>query len=232
MEKFIVIGLGNFGFNIAKSLMANRCEVLGIDSEKDPVEKAKDILTHAIIGNPANKSVIQSLGVKEYDGVIVSIGQEMISSILIALYLVESGAKRIIARAISEDHEKILKQLGVTDVIFPERDMAIRMGKMISMKNALDYLPMTEDYSIMEMHPPSSFVGKSLKELNIGARFRCQILGMKYNDKPDKSASSDNSVEPHIKTIIAPAADEVIKSDYTLIVIGKTTSLEKMQKMD
>jgi trk system potassium uptake protein TrkA len=232
MEKFIVIGLGNFGFNIAKSLVANRCEVLGIDSEKEPVEKAKDHLTHAIIGNPANKSVIQSLGVKDYDGVIVSIGQEMISSILIALYLVESGAKRIIARAISEDHEKILKQLGVTEVIFPERDMAIRMGKMISMKNALDYLPMTEDYSIMEMHPPASFVGKSLKELSIGARFRCQILGMKYNENPEQPGIHNEIKEMHLKTIIAPSADEKIKADYTLIVLGKTTSLEKMQKMD
>ena len=232
MKKFIVIGLGNFGFNIAKSLMLNKCEVLGIDLEKETVEKAKDHLTHAIIGNPANKAVLQSLRVKEYDGVIVSIGQEMTSSIFIALYLIESGAKRIIARAISEDHEKILKQLGVTEVIFPERDMAIRMGKMISMKNALDYLPMTEDYSIMEMHPPASFVGKSLKELNIGARFRCQILGMKYYDKLNKPVISDDPHEAHIKTIIAPGADEEIKSDYTLIVLGKTTSLEKMQKMD
>lgn len=229
MKKFMVIGLGNFGFNIARSLMSNKCEVLGVDSDKEAVDRAKDYITHAVTGNPANKSVLQSLGIREYDGIIVSIGQEMTSSILISLYLKEAGAGRIIVRAISEDHEKILRHLGIDDVVFPERDMAIRMGKMISMKNALDYLPMTEDYSIIEMHPPASFIGKNLRELNIAARFRCQILGMKYSEKSAIQGTYDDT---HIRTIIAPPADEIIKENYTLIVLGKTTSLEKIQKLE
>ena len=229
MKKFMVIGLGNFGFNIARSFMSSKCEVLGVDSDKEAVDRAKDYITHAIIGNPANKSVLESLGIREYDGIIVSIGQEMTSSILIALYLKEAGAKRIIVRAISEDHEKILRHLGIDDIVFPERDMAIRMGKMISMKNALDYLPMTEDYSIIEMHPPASFIGKNLRELNIGARFRCQILGMKYSETPESHEFPDDK---HIRTIIAPPAEEIIKENYTLIVLGKTSSLDKIQKLE
>ena len=229
MKKFMVIGLGNFGFNIARSLMSSKCEVLGVDSDKEAVDRVKDYITHAIIGNPANKSVLQSLGIREYDGIIVSIGQEMTSSILIALYLKEAGAKRIIVRAISEDHEKILRHLGIDDIVFPERDMAIRMGKMISMKNALDYLPMTEDYSIIEMHPPASFIGKNLRELNIGARFRCQILGMKYSETPEVNEFPDDK---HIRTIIAPPAEEIIKENYTLIVLGKTSSIDKIQKLE
>lgn len=224
MRKYAVIGLGNFGMNIAKSLIENECEVLGIDIDRDVVEKAKGFLTHAITGNPATKTVLETIGVSEYDSVILSIGQEMVSSVLIALYLKELNARKIIARAISDDHEKILKKLGVDDVIFPERDMAIRIGKTISMKNAVDYLPLSDEYSIMEIIPPPSFIDKSIRELSIGARYRCQILGIKQ--------LTENGREDEVKkTIIAPSADEVIRDGNILIVLGKTTAIERMEKM-
>ncbi|HON16330.1 MAG TPA: TrkA family potassium uptake protein [Spirochaetota bacterium] len=224
MKKFAVIGLGNFGMNIARSLVENNCEVLGIDIDKNTVDKAKDFLTYAITGNPANKAILDSLGLNEYDAVILSIGQEMVSSILISLYLKEAKVKKIIARAISEDHEKILKQLGVDTVIFPEKEMAIRIGKAISMRNAVDYLPLSEEYAIVEVAPPESFIGKSLRELNIGARFRCQILGI-------KSIADDLVTEDTPQTtVIAPSADEVIQEGNILIVLGKTAAIERMEK--
>ncbi|HOP64660.1 MAG TPA: TrkA family potassium uptake protein [Spirochaetota bacterium] len=225
MKKFAVIGLGNFGMNIAKSLVENKCEVLGIDLDRNTVEKAKDFLTHAIIGNPASKTILDSIGIAEYDAVILSIGQEMVSSILIALYLKEAGVKKIIARAISDDHEKILHKLGVDSVIFPEKDMAVRIGKTISMDNAVDYLPLTEEYSIIEVTPPPSFIGKNLRELNISARYRCQILGIK--NIADNLATEDNPQH----TIIAPPADEIINEGNILIVLGKTTAIERMEKL-
>lgn len=225
MKKFVIIGLGNFGFNIAKSLVESNCEVLGIDISKNVVEKARDFLTHAITGDPSNKAVLESLEINGYDSVILSIGQEMVASILIALYLKELGAKKIIARAISEDHEKILKQLGVDIVIFPEKDMAVRIGKMLSMNNAVDYLPLTEEYSIIEVVPPPSFLGKSIRELNIGSRYRCQILGIK--NIPDNQISD----EIKQKTIIAPPADEIIREGNILIVLGKTKSIERMERL-
>ncbi|MBP9043482.1 MAG: TrkA family potassium uptake protein [Spirochaetes bacterium] len=224
MKKFAVIGLGNFGMNIARSLVENNCEVLGIDIDKNTVDKAKDFLTYAITGNPANKAILDSLGLNEYDAVILSIGQEMVSSILISLYLKEAKVKKIIARAISDDHEKILKKLGVDTVIFPEKEMAIRIGKAISMRNAVDYLPLSEEYAIVEVSPPQSFIGKSLRELNIGARFRCQVLGI-------KSIADDLITEDNPQTtVIAPSADEVIKEGNILIVLGKTAAIERMEK--
>lgn len=225
MKKFAVIGLGNFGMNIAKSLVENNCEVLGIDIDRNTIEKAKDFLTYGITGNPANKAILNSLGINEYDAVILSIGQEMVSSILISLYLKEIGVKKIIARAISEDHEKILKQLGVDTVIFPEKDMAVRLGKAISMRNAVDYLPLSEEYAIVEITPPPSFIDKNIRELSIGARFRCQILGIK--NIADEHITETNPQH----TIIAPNADEIIHDGNILIVLGKTTAIERMQRM-
>ncbi|PKL18723.1 MAG: hypothetical protein CVV49_04705 [Spirochaetae bacterium HGW-Spirochaetae-5] len=202
MKKFAVIGLGNFGMNIARSLVENNCEVLGVDIDKNTIEKAKGFITHAITGNPSNKAILDSIGVSEYDAVILSIGQEMVSSILISLYLKELNAKKIIARA-----------------------MAIRIGKTISMKNALDYLPLSDEYSIMEIVPPASFIDKNLRELNIGARYRCQILGIKQSAGNPKDAAEQ-------KTIIAPPADEVIREGNILIVVGKTTAIERMERLD
>lgn len=225
MKKFAVIGLGNFGINIARSLVENNCEVLGIDIDRNAVERAKDFLTHAITGNPASRTILDSIGIDEYDAVILSIGQEMVSSILIALYLKELGTKQIVARAISDDHEKILKMLGVNTVIFPEKEMAVRIGKVISMKNAVDYLPLSEEYSIIEVTPPPSFIGKNLRELNIGARYRCQILGIK--NFADQYATQENPQH----TIIAPPADEIIREGNILIVLGKTTAIERMERL-
>jgi trk system potassium uptake protein TrkA len=103
--------------------------------------------------------------------------------------------------------------------------MAVRIGKALSMKNAVDYLPLTEEYAIIEVTPPASFIGKNLRELNIGARYRCQILGIK--NISDELASDDSPQQ----TIIAPAADEVIKDGNILIVLGKTTAIERMERL-
>ena len=225
MKKFVVIGLGNFGMNISRVLMENNCEVLGIDTEKNTVQKARDITTHAVLGDAADRSVLESLSIADYDGAVVSIGQEMGPSILIALYLKEIGVGRIIVRAISEDHEKILQMLGVTDIIFPERDTAIKIGMTLSMKNALDYLPLTKEYSILDVTPPKHFIGRTLKDLQISSRYRCQVIGIKYNASPEYSQKQGETV-----TNIAPAADDIIPAHSVMIVLGKITDIRKLEQ--
>jgi len=227
MKKFIVIGLGNFGFSIAKTLIENRCEVLGIDSNRELMQKAKDFVTHAVIGDASRKEVLESLSIKDFDGAIVSIGQDMGSSILITLYLKEIGVSRIMVRATSEDHGKILKLIGVSDVIFPERDMAIRMGNMLAMKNVMDYLPLTEDYGIIEINPPKLFVGKTLKDLQISTRYGCQIIGLKF---PNKHGKGLNGSDRNNKMIVPTAAD-IIEADCVMVVLGKHKDIERLQSL-
>ncbi len=223
MKKFIVIGLGNFGLNLAKTLIENGCEVLGIDSDRDTVQRAKDILTHAVIGNATNKSVLHSLPIKDFDGAIVSIGQELTASILISLYLKEMGISRIVVRAISEDHEKILKMQGVSDILFPERDMAMRFGTILARKNVIDYLPLTGDYVIMDVSPPPGFINKSIRQLMIGSRFSCQILGIRYG-----AEAGGKSAEGEIK--IAPSADDIILPGSVMIMLGRESDIDRIQK--
>lgn len=226
MKKFFIIGLGNFGFNIALTLVENNCEVLGMDSSRDAVQHARDFISHAIIGDAANKEVLESLALRDFDGAIISIGQDMGASILISLYIKEIGIPRIIVRAISEDHGKILRMIGVTDVIFPEKDMAVRVANKLALKNAMDYLPITDDYGIIEVTPPKSFVGKSLKDLQISTRFGCQIIGLKYPPPGEVSPGID---EKNYKIKIAPTAHDVISADAIMIVIGKHADIDRLQ---
>jgi trk system potassium uptake protein TrkA len=226
MKKFFIIGLGNFGFNIALTLVENNCEVLGMDSSRDAVQHARDFISHAIIGDASNKEVLESLALRDFDGAIISIGQDMGASILISLYIKEIGIPRIIVRAISEDHGKILRMIGVTDVIFPEKDMAVRVANKLALKNAMDYLPITDDYGIIEVTPPKSFVGKSLKELQISTRFGCQIIGLKY---PPPEGVSSGIDEKNYKIKIAPKAHDVISADAIMIVIGKHADIDRLQ---
>ncbi len=229
MKKFIAIGLGNFGLSLARTLVENDCEVLGIDSSRDTVNKAKDYLSHALIGDASNREVLESLSIKDFDGAVVSIGQEMATSILISLYLKEIGIKQIIVRAISEDHGKILKMIGVSDIIFPERDMAERVANRLAMKNVVDYLPIGADYGVIEITPPKSFHGKDLRTLQIPNRYNCQVIGLKYfSTSSDGVRVSDQDAAMKIP----PSASDIIDKNTMMIIIGKLSDIERIQTLD
>jgi trk system potassium uptake protein TrkA len=227
MKKFVTIGLGSFGFTLAKNLIENGCEVLGIDQSRDAVNEAKEYLTHVIVGDASKREVLEALSLKDFDGAIVSIGQKMEPSILISLYLKEIGLTRIIVRAITEDHGKILTQIGVSDVIFPERDMAIKLARTLAMKNAVDYLPLGEDYGIIEILPPKTFIGKTLKELRIPNTYNCQVIGLKFFSGHQPSLLDDK----HFSVKMVPSADDVITETTMIILIGKYEDLERMQSL-
>ncbi|MBP7582892.1 MAG: TrkA family potassium uptake protein [Spirochaetes bacterium] len=227
MKKFVAIGLGNFGLTLAKSLVENGCEVLGVDASRDTVNQAKEFLTHAIIGDASKREVLAALSLKDFDGAVVSIGQEMAPSILISLYLKEIGVKRVIVRAISDDHGKILSQIGVTDVIFPERDMAVKLAGKLALKNAVDYLPLGEDIGIVEVVPPGEFLGKSLKELKITSRFNCQVIGLKSIAEGDAAGA----LEREATTKFTPSADDIITESTMMILIGKLGDIERIQAL-
>ena len=215
MKKYVTIGLGNFGFNLSNSLEKNGCEVLGIDTSREVVDRAKDFVSHAVIGDASNRDVLESLMLKDFDGAIVSLGQDMASSILIALYLIEIGVKKIIVRAISEDHGKILEKIGVHEVIFPEKDIAERIADQLSLVNAMDYLPLGHDYGIVEVKAPGSFVGKTLKELQITAKYQSQIVGILTGEEMK----------------MPPAADDEIHKSSVLTILGKFENIAKIKDL-
>ena len=215
MKRVIVIGLGIFGFNIAKDLYENGLEVIAIDKNKDVIQKIKDFSTKAILADGTDKEVIESIGIQQDDVVIISFGEDLAASTLITLHLKEMKVKNIIVKAPNEDHKHVLEKVGATEVIIPERAMADKVAKSLISPNVLDYIPLSEDYTISELVPPASFFGKTIGELHLRSKHHVEVIAVREM-LPDR-----------IKMV--PGADFVIKDSDVLVVIGKEEDIQKIQ---
>ncbi len=215
--KFAVIGLGSFGSNIAKTLYEKGNEVLAVDEDKEKIDEVKNFVSHAVHMDAADKENLQALGIKDMDVVIVSLGPEMEASILTVLYLNEMGTKRIVAKALTEDHAKILESVGATEIIYPEKDMAIKTALKLSCPNVLEYLPLISGFGIQEIAPPEKFIGKNLRELDLRNKYGIQVIAIK-------------ELIPE-KTTFVPKADFVLKDSDILIIMGEDKQLEKINAL-
>jgi trk system potassium uptake protein TrkA len=215
--KFAVIGLGSFGSNIAKTLYEKGNEVLAVDEDKEKIDEVKNFVSHAVHMDAADKENLQALGIKDMDVVIVSLGPEMEASILTVLYLNEMGTKRIVAKALTEDHAKILESVGATETIYPEKDMAIKTALKLSCPNVLEYLPLISGFGIQEIAPPEKFIGKNLRELDLRNKYGIQVIAIK-------------ELIPE-KTTFVPQADFVLKDSDILVIMGKDKQLEKINAL-
>jgi trk system potassium uptake protein TrkA len=217
MKRFAVIGLGNFGFHTAKALYEDGNEVVAIDSDRARVQSVDPHATEAVVLDATDKESLKSLGLEHMDGVIVSTGTKISTSILICLYLQEIGVKKILAKALDEDHGKILKRVGATEIIHPERDMALRVSRALSRPNVLDFIPLAEDFEMVQVGPPSEFIGKNLKELNLRALYNVHIIAI-------KELVPENFV-------LVPPASFVIKDSDILIILGKSQDIKRIRAL-
>lgn len=181
MKQFVVIGLGRFGANLARALYRMGNQVLAIDMERHNVEQIKDEVTEAIIADAKNMKVLDEFIDTAIDTVIVATGSDIETSVLATLYLRDLGVQNIIAKAKNDDHGKILTALGVSEVIYPERDIAQRLAERLSMNNLIAHLPLAAEYSILEIKTPEAFIGKSMLELDLRRKYGINVIGIKDN---------------------------------------------------
>lgn len=214
MKQFIVIGLGNFGYNIAIALSELGHHVLVIDSNRKKIEQIKDQVTHAIIGDATDKELLAEFITDSIDAVIVSLGSNMEANILVTLYLKDLKVKRIIAKAVSDDHGKILTAIGAHQIVYPERDVAIRMAKELTNPNLIEHIPLAPEYSIVTIAAPHKFVGKTLKELQLRNKYGVEVIAV-------KDVLTD-------KFYMIPGADFRIGNDNALLIIGEKSNIDKM----
>ena len=215
-KRFAVLGLGKFGFYLARRLYEQGNEVIAVDVDKEIVQNIKDHSTQAIIADATNKDTLISLGIEEVDTAVVSLGTRMDHSILVALHLKEIGLKEIVVKAITEDHRKILEIIGATQVIFPEKDMAEKLATSLSSRNIMDYLELSPGFSIMELAPSPAFIGKTIKDLQLRNIYGVQIIAIK-------------ELIPERMNLI-PSPDSVIKESDILVVMGSDEDLKKVEK--
>ncbi|MCF8142371.1 MAG: TrkA family potassium uptake protein [Deltaproteobacteria bacterium] len=217
MKRFAVIGLGNFGFHAAKALYEDGNEVIAIDLNKGRVQAVDPHCSEAIVLDATDKEALKTLGLETMDGVIVSTGTKISSSILICLYLQEMGVKKILVKALDEDHEKILKRVGATDIIHPERDMALRISRGLSRPNMLDFIPLSDEFDLVQIGPPRDFIGKSLNELNLRAKYNVHIIAI-------------HEIVPENFRLVPPA-NFVIKDSDILIMLGKSEDIRRIKAL-
>ena len=217
MKRFAVIGLGIFGFHTAKALFEDGNEVVAIDTDKAIVQTIDPYSSQAMVLDATDKMALKSLGLENMDAVVVATGPKISTSILICLYLQEIGIKKILAMALDEDHGKILERVGATEIIHPERDIALRVSRSLSHPNVLDFVPLTDEFDLIQINPPKEFIGKSLEELNLRAKYNAYIIAV-------KELISENFV-------LVPSADFVIKDSSILIVLGKSEDIKRIKAL-
>jgi trk system potassium uptake protein len=213
-KEFVVIGLGRFGGSIVRSLTEQGMEVMAIDQDEDKVNEFSSIASHAVMADSTDESVLKSLGIKNFDHVIVAIGDDIQSSILTTLMLKEIGVEKITVKAQNDYHEKVLRKIGANQVVHPERDMGRRIAHNIVSNNVLDYLELSDEHSIVEIVANDHLAGNTLSSLDIRARYGINIVAVKR----------DRDI------IVSPQADEEIRVGDILIVIGADSDINRFEK--
>ncbi|WP_017727119.1 potassium channel family protein [Halalkalibacterium ligniniphilum] len=213
-KQFAVIGLGRFGGSVCRALIEQGMEVMAIDVDESRVNEFRDIATHAVVANTTDENVLKNLGIRNFDRVIVAIGDNIQASILTTLILGELGVKHITVKAQNDYHEKVLNKIGAEQIVHPERDMGVRIAHHLVSKNVLDYLELSDEYSIIELIVGQKMDGKTLIELDIRAKYGCSVLAIKRG--------SD--------IIVSPQASEEIQRGDILIVIGADRDMNRFEQ--
>jgi trk system potassium uptake protein len=217
MTKVAVIGLGSFGSHLVRALSKKRdVEIIAIDIDERKVNDIKHLVTQPVTMDATVKENLVSVGIGEVEYVVVSSGPSLEPSIMTVHILKELRVNRIIAKALTEDHEKILRLVGATEIIYPERDVARKLGNQIESPNLIDYLPLESGFVIQEIAPPDAFIGKTLIEIGLRKKYRVTVLAIK-------------SIIPDINKV-NPAGDEIIKESDILIVFGEDKDIEMLHK--
>jgi trk system potassium uptake protein TrkA len=212
-KQFAVIGMGRFGSSVAKTLYNLGFEVLAIDENEGRIQDIIDTVTHAVQADSTDEDALRALGIRNFDVVVVAIGQDIQASILTALILKELGVSNLIVKAQNELHGKVVKKIGADKVIFPERDMGQRVAHHLISNNILDFIELSDDYSIVEIKAAKHMIGKNLRQLDIRAKYGCNVIAVKSSDKMN----------------IAPHAEDIIKENDILVVVGDNDHLQTFE---
>ena len=213
-KEFGVVGLGKFGLSLAESLMKHGQQVVGVDCDPDKVKAASETLTHAYQAEAVDKVALEQLGFGELPEVIVSTGHSMEASILVTLFLKELGCRNVTVKAISRDHEKVLRKVGADAVIFPERYAAEQLAAKLAVPGLIDYLPLGTNIILKEL-VVDKWSGKTLRELDLTNNFGVQVVAVK-------------GAEDKQFTFVPKASVPLTKGD-TLAVIGNAESLATVE---
>ncbi|QXM06353.1 potassium channel family protein [Crassaminicella indica] len=214
MKQFVVIGCGRFGSSVAKTLYGLGFDVLAIDANEDVIQGIADSVTHAVQADATEEASIKSLGMSNFDVAVITIGSNIQASIMATLIVKELGVKHVVAKAQNEQHAKVLYKIGADRIVFPERDMGVRVAHNLVSSNFLDIIELAPDYSIVEISALKEWEGQNLRDLNMRAKYGINVMAIKHG----------------VEINISPRATDIVKKDDVLVVIGHNDDLQKIEK--
>lgn len=210
-QSYAVIGLGRFGLSIASKLFEAGQEVMGIDIDEERIDDGKLTLTHAVMLDSTEEESLKSVGIRNFDYVIVAIGNDMQASILTVLLLKDMGVKKVIAKALNKRHGQVLTKVGADWVIHPERDMGERVAHQLLSPNVLNYIELSRDYNIEEIMIPPGITSKNLRELDLRAKYNLTAIAVVNNEN----------------LIISPSPDQILQEGDKLVVLGHRENINE-----
>lgn len=216
-NQIAVIGLGRFGYSVAKELALAGSEVLAIDKDEERVSKVAEYVTHAVVLNATDEKALRSVGVQNMDIAIVSIGENIEANILVVMLLKELGVHSIVAKAVTSLHGKVLESLKVDRIVYPERDMAVRVAHWLIQPNIIEQLELSPEYSIIELPAPALLVGRSLKDSQLRSKYGVNLIAIKKLRHTAQELGHQWNVNP--------LPTDVIQKDDVLVLIGRTKDL-------
>lgn len=214
-KEFVVFGLGRFGTSVAITLAESGCEVLVVDDNEDKINEIAPFVTHAVRAHITDGDTLRTLGIKNFDGAVVAIGEDLEASVMTTILVKELGIPYILAKAQSEIQAKILKKVGADMVVFPEKETGVRIANNLIMGNFFDAVELSSTFSLIECDPLKDWIGKSLKELNLRARYKVNVIAIKRYDEIN----------------VTPDANEPIEADDVMIFIGQNEYLNNLQEI-
>ncbi|HKL43178.1 MAG TPA: TrkA family potassium uptake protein [Clostridia bacterium] len=215
-EQFVIIGCGRFGSAVAQELTKLGREVMIVDVDQDVVQNMSNIVTYAVQADVTDANTVKTLGIGNFDTAIVTMGANIQGSMLATLLVKETGVKKVISKAQSKVHSQILYKIGADRVIFPEREMGIRLAKNLVSKNVLEFIELSEDYSVIELRVTEDWIGKTLEELDMRKKYGVNVVAIKNLN--DVNISVLGSYE--------------IQENDRLVVIGQNENLNQFEKKE
>lgn len=214
MKSFCIIGLGKFGYTLAETLAEDGKQVMVIDMDADKINSIADKVTYSVIGDPTNENVLKASGVENYECAIVGLAKNINDNILLTIMLKELGVKKVVSRATSEGHQKVLKRIGADTIVFPEKDMGEKLAYLLARDNVTEFIEF-HGYQIVEVLVPEAWVGKNLIELDLRKKYGVNVLAV-------------NDGEGHVS--VSPLPTRVFDKGEKVSVIGTTKEIQRLTK--
>ncbi|GAB4395937.1 MAG: TrkA family potassium uptake protein [Microscillaceae bacterium] len=228
MNKFAVIGLGQFGLAIARSLAKEGAEVMAIDLNPDRVEQIKDDVAHAVVLDATDQKALESQNIREIDAVVVAIGEDFEALLMSTVHMMELALPRIIARAANDQQRMILTKLGIQEILSPEEEVGRTLAKTLLNPSIKSFLPLPDGYEIVETQTPKRAAEKSLKDLSLRNKYNLNLITIKRKFTENKDGKTIKT--EHI--IGVPRADTILLEDDILIMLGKSKDIDKFVQLN